>query len=152
MIYNFTEKPKQILNFWFGELSAEGLPQAAIAKQWWQKDSSFDAAVREQFAVDVECAAKGEYDDWQQTPAGMLALIILLDQFSRNIFRDTPAAFENDAQARTIATQGLQKEFDQQLKPIERVFFYLPFEHSEDLKDQQKSVALIQNTCYIFAK
>ncbi len=90
-------------------------------------------------------AGNGDYHSWQKTAEGTLALVILLDQFSRNIFRGTQVAYQNDAFARAVALKGIEKLYDRELKPIERVFFYMPFEHSEALQDQEKSVYLVQN-------
>ena len=138
-------KISTILSFWFGELSSMGLPSKQIANRWWQADPGFDDQIREEFAEDVLQASYGKYNSWQTTAQGTLALIILLDQFSRNIFRGTQAAYQNDTLALAVASQGVDKSYDQQLKPIERIFFYMPFEHSEILSDQERSVSLMQS-------
>ncbi|WP_225931275.1 DUF924 family protein [Leptolyngbya sp. 7M] len=130
-----------ILSFWFGNP-----PEAASYEQrrkvWFGKQPEFDAEIRQKFVTIYKQAAAGELDAWQQSPAGCLALVVVLDQFSRNMFRDTPQAFATDAKALQIAQQAVAQGFDQQLAPIQRIFLYLPFEHSENLADQHQSVEL----------
>jgi uncharacterized protein (DUF924 family) len=127
--------PDDILTFWFG-----GDPSARRAV-WFEKDATFDAA-----CVDLEAARNaakaGAYDHWAATPCGGLALLILLDQLSRNLYRGTAEAFAADAKARAIAQTMLARGFDQMLTPVERIFVYLPFEHAEDTADQDLSVRL----------
>lgn len=136
---------QNILLFWFGNISANGEVEPDIYQRWWQKDANFDEAIRMNFEEHLQCAIKGEYDHWAEHPKGRLALIVLLDQFSRNIYRNTPAAFAQDSYALKIALEGIEKEHDQTLFPIERVFMYLPLEHQEDKAIQQQSVALFEN-------
>ena len=92
----------------------------------------------------VIAAEVGDLDDWRLSIDGRLALVLLTDQFPRNIFRDSPAAFHFDALARNLCVEGLATRADRELRPIERVFFYLPLEHSEDLDDQNRCVALFR--------
>jgi uncharacterized protein (DUF924 family) len=109
---------------------------------WFAKDAAFDQRFRERFLLDHEAAARGELSSWQATPEGSLALIILLDQFPRNAFRGTPRVYATDASARQAATLALAAGYDRAF-PLElRKFFVLPFAHSEDLADQERSVAL----------
>lgn len=110
--------------------------------RWFAKDAAFDARFRAHCQPLHEAAAQGELASWQGTPEGALALVLLLDQFPRNCFRDTARMFATDAIARTVASQAIAAGFDQAVEPELRVFFYLPFEHSEDLADQDRSVAL----------
>lgn len=142
------ETPDSVLSFWFGgPLSATTSSAAVSAKQsplWWKKDPATDAAIRTRFAAWTARAASGALDAWAHTPHGRLALIVLTDQFPRNMYRDTPQAFAFDALARRLCQQGLQRGDDQALPPIARVFFYLPLEHSEALADQDHAVALYQ--------
>lgn len=126
---------KDILNFWFVETQ----PQ-----QWFQKNPDFDAQIKGRFAADFDLAMEGVYDRWYGTPDGALALIILLDQFPRNMFRDDARAYSGDEKALTIARHGVAKQLDQIVEPVKRRFFYLPFEHSENLADQEKSVSLFE--------
>lgn len=131
-----------ILAFWFGDPAVEATDYASRRKRWFGKQDDFDAAIRQRFQPVYDQAASRELDDWQQTPAGCLALLILLDQFPRNLFRNQPQAFATDAQALEIAQQVVAQGWDHQLAPIQRIFVYLPFEHSEDRQCQQRSVAL----------
>lgn len=136
---------EQVLEFWFSTLTND---EAIIASQsvlWWKKQDSTDELIKSQFEESVRLAAAGEFDEWKHTPSGRLALIILLDQFPRNIYRDTPLAFAFDSTASSLCLEGLAKGDDQALSPIRRVFFYLPLEHAEDKKLQDQSVALFRS-------
>jgi uncharacterized protein (DUF924 family) len=130
-----------ILEFWFGSNSDD----AAVAKEksalWWSKNSQIDDEIRQYFESLVLKAAAGELSDWQSTPKGYLALILLTDQFPRNIYRDSPHAFAYDSNALAWCLDGIEQGFDRKLRPIERVFFYLPLEHSELLDHQERSVS-----------
>jgi uncharacterized protein (DUF924 family) len=109
---------------------------------WFAKDDAFDRRFRQRFLLDHEAAARGEFSSWQATPEGSLALIILLDQFPRNAFRGTARMYATDASARKAAGLALAAGYDREF-PVElRKFFVLPFAHSEDLADQERSVAL----------
>jgi uncharacterized protein (DUF924 family) len=130
--------PARVLAFWFGP------PPLAPRAEWFRKDDRFDAAIRERFGEAVGIALAGGYGDWSATPAGALARILLLDQFTRNIHRGTPLAFAGDERALATAEDAVARGFDRQLDPIERRFCYLPFEHSEDLAVQQRSLALFR--------
>jgi uncharacterized protein (DUF924 family) len=131
-----------ILQFWFG---TEG-NALEVAKQraelWWGKSPATDANIRERFGALRQLAVQGELDAWEQSSRGRLALIILVDQMSRNIFRDQLEAFTYDYLAQEWCLDGLDLGADEQLQPIERVFFYLPLEHSELRVDQARSVGL----------
>ena len=122
-----------ILNFWFVENGP---------KQWFTNDPVFDAAIRDRFAGLVERAAKGELSHWRATVRGALAEIIILDQFPRNLYRGDARAFGCDSLAREAAGQALQMKVDQAVSETERVFIYLPFEHSEAAEDQKISLRL----------
>ena len=127
-----------ILEFWF----ADG--PDTFRPCWFQKNEDFDNAIRERFGALVAPARDGALDDWAATPQGALALLILLDQFPRNLFRGSPDAFASDPHARHIARGALARGFDLALTPIQRPFIYLPFEHSEDMADQDRSCALFE--------
>ena len=110
--------------------------------RWFRKDAAFDDQFRARFLGTHEAALRGELDDWAHDAGGTLALLILLDQFSRNAFRGTPRMFESDAKAREVARRALEAGFDAQVDEDLRNFFYLPFMHSELLTDQDLAVEL----------
>lgn len=130
----------EILDFWFGKPDEAdyGKPR----KVWFIKNPEFDQEVRSRFLKDYQQAATGELDDWKTSPHGCLALIILLDQFPRNMFRGQPQAFATDPQALAYAQHAVAQGFDKQLLPIQRQFIYLPFEHSENLEHQHQCIEL----------
>ncbi len=130
---------ERLLAFWF----AEG--EHAFREAWFRKDDAFDASCRAGFGPLVVPARKGALDDWAATPRGALALLLLLDQFPRNLFRGSAEAFASDAHARAIALEAvLRRGFDRMLPPVARIFLYLPFEHGEAMADQDLSVALFE--------
>lgn len=131
-----------ILDFWFGDAEDAASVAAAHSALWWGKSDATDDAIRRRFSAWVTRAAGGELDDWLDTPRGRLALIILLDQFTRNIHRGHPQAFAGDERALRWAKEGIAAGVDNELRPIERAFFYLPLEHSEQLAHQQQCVQL----------
>lgn len=116
--------------------------RAAGRERWFEPDPEFDAKLRDRFLATHETAAAGRLDHWLQTADGALALLLLLDQFPRNMFRGTPRAFATDAQARKVAQAAIDRGFDRQVESGLRTFFYLPFMHSEELADQERSLAL----------
>jgi uncharacterized protein (DUF924 family) len=120
-----------VLDFW----------RAAGPDKWFNKDNAFDAAIRARFLSTYEAAAAGRLA-WDETPEGALALVIVLDQFPRNMFRNDARAYAADALAREVTSRAIARGFDRQAAPAERSFFYLPFEHSEDLADQERGIAL----------
>jgi uncharacterized protein (DUF924 family) len=123
--------PHEIVSFW----------REAGPDRWFKKDSTFDEEIRRRFLASYEAAAAGQLRDWEQNAEGALALLILLDQFPRNMFRGNARAFAADPLARAIAAAALIKGFDRQVGDM-RGFFYLPFEHSEDMADQERCIAL----------
>ncbi|MEL6113683.1 DUF924 family protein [Photobacterium sp. SP02] len=130
---------EEVLTYWFGNLKGEVTEQDKQVL-WFKGGDAVDREITERFRDLVSRAGRGELNAWTETPKGTLALIILLDQFSRNIYRGLAAAFRYDSLAQAICKRGLAKNFDRALAPIERVFFYLPLEHSEALEDQEESV------------
>ena len=134
---------EMILSYWFGAHP----DTAALAKEradlWWSKNAEIDREIRERFESTVQSAGDGHLDPWLAEPRGRLALIILTDQFPRNIYRDSPRAFALDVQALEASLTGLDQGHDRLLRPIERLFYYLPLEHSERLAHQERSVRLI---------
>jgi uncharacterized protein (DUF924 family) len=131
-----------ILDFWFGppDSPQRGRPR----KVWFRKSEAFDAEIRGRFRASWERAARGELDLWRATPLACLALVIVLDQFPRNLFRGTARAFSSDPAALAAAASLVERGFDRALLPVERVFAYLPFEHAEDLAAQRRSLALFE--------
>ena len=126
-----------VLQFWFA-----GDPTRRRV-EWFRKSAEFDEACGA-FAAALRAAREGTYDHWTATPTGALALIILLDQLSRNLHRGSAESFAADAKARDHASDAVARGFDRQLGWIERIFLYLPFEHSEELADQDESVRLFE--------
>ena len=127
-------RAQAVLGFWFqGD---------AERKEWFRKDGSFDAEIRTRFMGLHEEAARGALDSWTDSPAECLALLILLDQFPRNLFRDSARAFATDARALEAARHAVASGYDRALSDIERMFVYLPFEHSENLADQERALEL----------
>jgi uncharacterized protein (DUF924 family) len=131
--------PEDVLTFWFGP---PGSPPLANAKRWFERDAAFDAEIAARFGELVKRAGAGELEAWRDTPTGALALVIVLDQFSRNLHRDSALAFANDPAARDVAKDVRARSLDRALPPVLRAFLYLPYEHAEDLALQEESVAL----------
>jgi uncharacterized protein (DUF924 family) len=129
--------PEAVLAFWFGD------PPGAPRREWFVKDAVFDASIRERFAGLQAQAVRGELEAWRSEPRSMLALVVLLDQFSRNLHRNDARAFAADAYALQCAKQMVARGDDRAMRPVERQFVYLPFEHSESLADQVRGVELM---------
>lgn len=110
-------------------------------KLWFNPPAGTDAHIRETFGRDVERALAGELDSWSQSPEGLMAQVILLDQFTRNIHRDTPAAFSGDPQALALARRAVSEGLDSDMPTVHRIFLYIPFEHAEDLAAQDEGLA-----------
>ena len=134
------DRAKALLDTWFGPPANPGREQHR--EIWFKSTEEFDAALREAFLADYRAAAAGALDSWEATPEGALALVLLLDQIPRNIFRGQPHAYSTDAAARAAADRALAKNFDRLIPPVRRLFFYMPFHHSENLDDQRRSRAL----------
>jgi uncharacterized protein (DUF924 family) len=128
-------RPERIIDFWF---TAHG------EDQWFTRDPKFDAAVKKHFLKTYEAVAAGEAIDWRADPLGRLAEIIVLDQFARNMFRDSPRAFALDPKAHVLAQEALRMNADKVLDRRERRFFYMPFMHSESRVIQKRSVELVR--------
>lgn len=125
-----------ILKFWFEEIDQ---------KNWWRKDSMFDRQLVARFAAQHAQAVRCELHEWRCCAHGRLAEIIVLDQFSRNMFRDTPAAFASDSLALALAQEAVRAKADQELNSIERVFLYMPYMHSESPQIHEVAVTLFEN-------
>ncbi|MGF1540870.1 MAG: DUF924 family protein [Pleurocapsa sp.] len=132
-----------ILNFWFGK--PEDIDYGKPRKFWFVKNDEFDLKIKSQFQNLYEQAALGKLSCWQEQPLSCLALIIILDQFPRNMFRNSTQAFATDNLALAYARIAIAHQFDRQLIPVQRWFIYLPFEHSENLADQETSIKLFDS-------
>lgn len=132
--------PHDVLDFWFltPDHPGYGKPRA----EWFRKDAAFDDEIRRCFGNLIATALNGGLEDWCATPEGSLAYILVLDQFTRNVFRDTAEAFGGDALSLSAAVIALDRDFDKALPPIRRWFVYMPLEHAEDLAMQDRCVAL----------
>ena len=128
----------ELLTVWFGDDEDTILD---AAPRWWRKDPAFDAELRERFGEHLVPAAAGRYADWEASPEGALALIVLLDQISRNVHRGSPASFAQDAAAREVCRRALARGFDRMLHPVKRGFLYMPLMHSEQLEDHAEALA-----------
>lgn len=127
-----------VLAFWF---------DPAQQPHWFDASPQFDAIIRDRFGGTYRLAAQGKLEQWIDTPQGWLALLIVLDQFSRNLHRDDPRAWAQDLQAQRLALWGIKEGYDRQLPPMQRVFAYMPLEHAEDMRLQRHCVALFEALC-----
>lgn len=130
--------PREVLDFWFKDTDP---------KLWFAEDAAFDARIRARFEETWVTARDGGLEDWKAHVDGALALVIVLDQFPRNMFRGKAEAFSTDALARAAADRAIRHKFDLEVPAAVRAFFYLPFMHSENMGDQERSVALIGERC-----
>lgn len=133
-------RAQALLDFWFG--APDDPDRERHRDIWFHGTEEFDAALRREFLADYEAVIAGELRDWEASAEGALALILLLDQIPRNIFRGTPRTYDADAAARAVADRALARHFDQMVPPAWRLFFYMPLHHSEDIADQRRSAAL----------
>lgn len=135
-----SKRIERVLTFWFGDPESVG-----ETRDWWFSSTpELDRQIAARFGDDIRLATNRGYDDWTVSPQGTLAVVIILDQFTRNAFRGTPAAFQADHLALSYTKSAIAKKFDRQLPDIQRKFLYMPFMHSEDLATQTQSVALFQ--------
>jgi uncharacterized protein (DUF924 family) len=127
---------RDVLQFWFGDIPGER------RKAWFVKDPGFDAEIRARFLELYEAAARGELEYWKSAAESALALIVVTDQFPRNMFRGEARAFSTDPIALAVARHVISQDWDANMRPVERMFVYLPYEHSEVLADQERSMQL----------
>lgn len=132
--------PEAVLAFWFADVGHDAQAVNARNSVWYGSSSAFDDEIRQRFGALVEAAERGELTRWKLSPAGTVALIVLCDQFSRNIYRATPRAFALDARAQALARDAVAQGMDRGLSIAERSFLYLPFEHAEDKDAQTQSL------------
>ena len=133
---------QRVLAFWFGPLDPQGRASASASARWWKKDATFDEEIRTSFGGLHAQLAGGECSDWLATPRGRMAYVIVLDQFSRNMFRGSGQSFATDERALVAVEEGIALGHDRALAFDERGFFYMPFMHSEKLDKQDRAVAL----------
>lgn len=131
-----------VLAFWFGE--ATDPDYGRYRKAWFIKDAVFDQQIHQRFLADVQKGATGGYDDWKSQLSSAVALVLLLDQFPRNLYRGQPRSFATDSQALALAQDLVEDRRDRSLIPAHRFFVYLPFEHSENMQHQNRCVALMK--------
>ncbi len=134
--------PEEILAFWFGREREEGYGE--FREVWFLKDPDFDREIRDRFEAVYEEAAASELESWKEEARSCLALIVVLDQFPRNMFRGDARMYATDHLALAAARHAVERAYDRELSRLQRVFVYLPFEHSEDLEDQRFSVELFR--------
>lgn len=139
-----TDIIKEIHHFWFGELDERGLCVEDHNSLWFGSDEKTDATCQKRFGAALLRALDGQLDNWAETDQGLVALVVLLDQFSRNIYRETPQAFAGDVRALALALAAIDSERHLMLPAIHRVFLYLPLEHSEDIVNQEHCVELFR--------
>jgi uncharacterized protein (DUF924 family) len=136
--------PEYVLDFWFGELDAYGRADKLHQDRWWAKAPEFDAQIRMRFGALHAAAMRGELAQWLSSPRARLAYIVVLDQFSRNLYRESTAMFAADPLALSAALDGIERSMDKQLRLDERAMFYVPLMHSEELALQDRCVALLR--------
>ncbi len=139
------DKVHSLLNFWFGDLGSADLPTSDRTNLWFGESEKLKEMITQSFGGDYSAVIQGEHEDWASTPRGRLAMIILLDQFSRYLHRNSAQAFDHDKKAQELCIQGLQENMDHALTLIERVFFYMPLVHSENNEIQEQSIRLFQS-------
>ena len=131
----------EVLAFWLGTARPSDAQALAIKQQWFTKSDALDADIQARFGATVQAALAGQLDGWGLEPWSCLALLVLLDQFTRNIYRGTPQSFAGDEKALALARNAMAEGLDQQLPAVTRIFVYLPLEHAENLQMQADSVA-----------
>jgi uncharacterized protein (DUF924 family) len=136
-----------ILAFWFMERTLSAPQIDSRMDSWFGEDHVFDHEVLTEFSDDVERASEGQLDHWAHEPRGRLALILLLDQFRRNVYRNTADAFAKDKAALKLCVEGAMEKMDKELSPIQRVFFYMPLQHAESRSVQKKSRDVYGRLC-----
>lgn len=139
------ERANELLKFWFGDLGYADLPNSDRTNLWFGDNDKLKENLVKVFGQEYQDAIAGKLTHWGETPRGRLALIILLDQFSRYLFRNSPRAFLNDQEAQNLCVSGLREQMDHSLTLIERVFFYMPLVHAENAEIQEQSIRLFQS-------
>ena len=140
-----SDRIHELLTFWFGDAGYADLPASNRTNLWFGDSDKVKSELLQKFGGDFERAKAGELNNWVSTPRGRLALILLLDQFPRYVHRNSPDAFAFDTLARSLCLEGINEKADQSLTLIERVFFYMPLVHTENLNTQEQSIRLYQS-------
>jgi uncharacterized protein (DUF924 family) len=140
-----TDRMHELLNFWFGDIGRADLPTSDRTSLWFGNNEKVKEKILKSYEQDYLDATQGKLDEWEKTPRGRLALIIILDQFSRYIHRSSEKAFTFDEKAQQLCFDGIEAKMDQALTLVERVFFYMPLVHAEDAAIQEKSIRLYQS-------
>lgn len=135
---------RRVLDFWFSDGAMDQPTIDSRMDRWFTADPVFDALIRQEFGSLVDRASKGTLSSWAEEPEGRLALILLLDQFRRNIHRGTPRAFSRDAQAVKLCVDGAATGAYKKLTPLQQAFYFMPLQHAESLKIQQRSVKIYE--------
>lgn len=138
------EKHQEILNFWFGNIEAKSSPEKDKEKLWFTKSEETDQKIKELFTNSLENFNSEKFDEVLNSAEKSFATIILLDQFSRNIYRNNAKSFEKDALCLKLTTKSIEFGYDKEFHPTKRIFFYLPLEHTEDLKIQEQCVSIFE--------
>ncbi|MDF3055255.1 MAG: hypothetical protein K0Q74_1162 [Gammaproteobacteria bacterium] len=134
------EKIEEILHYWFDDIEKTILPSERLEQMWFGDSAAIAKETEDKFSNDFMKALRGDYDNWNETPRGCLAMIILFDQFSRHIYRETGQAFRQDDKALQLCLTGIDRQYDHMLSLIERAFFYAPLMHSENMEMQYLSI------------
>lgn len=135
---------RRVLDFWFSDGAMDQPTIDSRLDRWFSADDDFDALIRQEFGPLVDRASKGALNSWAEEPEGRLALILLLDQFRRNIYRSTPKAFSRDAQAVKLCVEGAATGAYKTLTALQQVFYFMPLQHAESLRIQQRSVKIYE--------
>lgn len=143
-----SEAWREVLRFWFTDAAADPAALEKRMAQWFTNDererAAFDDSIRAQFGATIDAAVRGDLEDWVQSAHGRLAVVLVLDQFARNVHRGSERAFSGDARALELVQQGMKGGADLLLSPLERYFFYMPLQHAEDAAVQQRSVEVFR--------
>ncbi|HKP56393.1 MAG TPA: DUF924 family protein [Polyangiales bacterium] len=142
MSVTVTVAPEDVLWFWLGDLDGDGLAEQGVAQRWWRKDAALDQEIHAKFEATWQAIMAGDREAWLRGPHSRLAYVIVLDQFSRNMFRGSAQAFAGDERALAAAAEGVERGMDRMLHGHERVFFYMPYMHSEQLAMQDRALEL----------
>jgi uncharacterized protein (DUF924 family) len=134
------ERVEEILSYWFGSADESALPSPQRTHLWFSNDIDVDNEIRSKFSLDLEKAVLGDYKEWEDSARSSLAMIILLDQFSRRIYRDTPLAYAQDHRVLDLSLRGIERQFDHVITLISRTFYYYPLMHSENVEIQATSI------------